>query len=115
MPAAEEAARHANVTGAIIGTATNAAFGDLYPTIVYEREARDARREYFQSHSSSEVGLPRRTRPVPRELVMSLLGGLTTSPHSERLVRAATHYNIALQSWRPGGDVLAVTPLWMAA
>jgi hypothetical protein len=113
--AAEEAARHANTTGALIATATNAAFGDLHPVVVFERRIQDGRREYFQSHVESETGLPRRARPVRRDLVLAFLGGITTSPEKERLVRAATHYNLALRAWRPGGDILAVTPLWMAA
>lgn len=113
--AAEEGARHANMTAAAIGLAMNAVVGTLEPVVVYDRNPIDGRREYHQTHVVPEQGMPRSARWVHSDLVLAVLAGLTASPHSERLHRAATHYNDALERWRPGSESLVVSRLWMAA
>ena len=112
--AAEAAARHANMTAAVIAATVNATVQDFQPVIVYERRPVDGRREFFQSHFQQEVGLPRRTRVVAPPPVLAVLGALTSSDEAERLHRAASHYNRALMSWRSGAETSVVTPLWMA-
>jgi hypothetical protein len=112
--AVEVAARYANVTAATIATVVNATIEDLEPVVVYERLHRGGEREFLQVHVPRESGLPRRARAIRPNLILDVLAKTTSSSETERLSRAALHYNIALRSWRAGHEIDAVAPLWMA-
>jgi hypothetical protein len=102
------------MTAASVAIAMNAVVDTLEPWVIYRELPIEGRREFMQVHALPEQGLPRPVRRIRPDLVLTVLGRLTTSEHNERLHRAATQYNEALKHWRPGRETLAISPLWIA-
>jgi hypothetical protein len=100
----------------IIGVVANAYMGNVEAHIAFEVTDAVDEREYFQAF------LPERPiTVVPGRLidvgaVRSLLGAMVANlePERDRLMRAIAQYQLALQNWTLGSEVLAVASLFMA-
>jgi hypothetical protein len=83
--------------------------------LAYESTDGSTERQYFQNWVVDERGLPRVAREVDPDLMYRLLLAIARMPQEERsrLVRAIVQYTDALQHWKPGSELYALSHLYM--
>jgi hypothetical protein len=93
----------------------NAWHGLLDVHLAYESTDAAIEREFFQNWVVDERGLPRVAREIDPDLMYRLLLAIAGMPHEERsrLVRAIVQYTDALQHWKPGSELYALSHLYM--
>lgn len=98
-----------------IAFASNAWQGLLAVHLAYESTPGARERVFFQNWIQDEAGLPRVARDINPDLAFRLLVAITSlSDHDRsRLMRAVIQYSDALQHWKPGGELYALTHLYM--
>jgi hypothetical protein len=100
---------------AVMAVSTNAAMGDLECELAYECTPNSADREFFQRllpEGPITVIPGRRVDATATALLISAVDAHADAP---RLRRAVGQYSLALEDWRPGREVLALSHLFMAA
>ncbi|MBA3253162.1 MAG: hypothetical protein H0T67_02740 [Burkholderiaceae bacterium] len=83
--------------------------------LAYESSVGSTEREFFQNWVVDERGLPRVAREIDPDLMYRLLFAIQKLPSGDRsrLVRAIVQYTDALQHWRPGSEIYALSHLYM--
>lgn len=99
----------------LIGFAANAWPGRVVPHIAFVSEVGVAERDFFQNFITDEQGLPRPMRLVDPGLAIALIDAMNTvrADWRPRLHRAIGQYTDALDSWKPGHEILALSRLYM--
>jgi hypothetical protein len=98
----------------ILTLSANAAIGDLDVELGFDNTADITERDYFQNYIPLERDIPHPGRIMDVPATVALLKAFGAHPYSERLLRGANQYSIALQSWRLGQETLSLAHLWMA-
>jgi hypothetical protein len=103
-----------------IALTANAAIGDLQPHLAFETTEGIEDRAFFQSTIETERGIPPPGRRVPIEDTVAVLQAVAATGRDNvrdatRLLRAANHYLLALNSWKRHNELLCVSHLFMAA
>jgi hypothetical protein len=98
----------------ILTLSANAAIGELDVELGFDNTADITERDYFQNYIPSERDIPHPGRIIDVPATVALLKAFGAHPDSERLLRGANQYSIALQSWRLGQETLSLAHLWMA-
>jgi hypothetical protein len=109
------AAASANEYVRQLAFAANAWQGLLSVHLAYDSTPGKPRREFFQNWIRDETGLPRVARSVDPDLmyrVLAAVAQLPTRSHA-RVSRAIVQYTDALQHWKPGSEVYALSHLYM--
>lgn len=97
-----------------ITLASNASTEDLLPEIGVEVTPGVTEREFFQQKIDGERPLLRKRRHVRPATVARLLQLTNDHADAERLTRGIAHYHRAVQSSRPGLEIVSTHHLWMA-
>jgi hypothetical protein len=98
----------------VIATTTNAAVTEPEVELAFECTAGSKEREYFQSFLPTESSLLHPAREVDLQATLALLNALKRHDEFDRLLRAISQYNLALQNWKLGHSTMALAHLWMA-
>jgi hypothetical protein len=98
----------------VLTLSANAAIGDPEIELGFDNTAGIMERDYFQSYIPPERDIVHAGRSIDVSATVALLEALGTHTDSERLLRGANQYRIALQSWRLGRETLSLAHLWMA-
>lgn len=98
----------------MLSLASNASIPEPDIELGFDSTSGIAERDYFQSYLSPESGALHVGRHVNNQATVAVLQALTNSPQSERLMRAANQYRLALESWKLGRESLSLAHLWMA-
>jgi hypothetical protein len=99
----------------ILTLSANATIGQPDIELGFDNTEGLAERDYFQNYIPPERDIPHPGRGIDVPATVALLGAIGTHPDSERLLRGANQYELALQSWRLGQETLSLAHLWMAA
>jgi hypothetical protein len=99
---------------ALLTLAANASISDPDIELGFDSTPSVVERAYFQSYLPPESDLLHVGRHVHIPATLAVLKAVTTSPDSERLLRAANQYRLALESWKLGRESLSLAHLWMA-
>ena len=99
----------------ILSLSANASIGEPDIELGFDNTANITERDYFQSYIPPERDIPHPGRGIDVPDTLTLLEAIGAHPHSERLLRGANQYRLALQSWRLGKETLSLAHLWMAA
>jgi hypothetical protein len=99
----------------LIGFAANAWPGRVVPHIAFVSQVGIAERDFFQNFIVDEQGLPRPMRLVDTALAVAIIEALNMvrADWRPRLHRAIAQYTDALDSWKPGHEILALSRLYM--
>ena len=97
-----------------ITLASNATTEDLLPEIGLDLTPGITEREFFQQKIDGEKPLLRKRRHVKPATIAHLMQLTSAHVDAERLTRAIAHYHRAVQSSRPGLEILSTHHLWMA-
>jgi hypothetical protein len=98
----------------IIGLAANAYVDDLNVELAFEVTDGVDAREYFQAFLPELPITVVPGRVIDVGIVRSVLGALIGNPERDRLMRAIAQYQLALQNWTLGSEVLTMASLFMA-
>lgn len=98
----------------VIATCANAAIGEPQVEIAFESTAGAKERDYFQSFVAPEVGVLHSGRFIDVSATLSTLNSLKVNNDIERLLRATSHYSLALRNWKFGHATMSMAHLWMA-
>lgn len=98
----------------MLSLASNASIPEPDIELGFDSSAGVAEREYFQSYLPPEREVLHVGRHVNIPAIAAVLQALTSSTESERLLRAANQYRLALESWKLGRESLSLAHLWMA-
>jgi len=98
----------------VLSLATNASIEEPDIELGFESTPGINQRDYFQSYLPPESGVIHVGRQVNVQTVVAVLKAVSKNPDSERLVRAANQYRLALESWKLGRESLSLAHLWMA-
>lgn len=98
----------------VLSTATNAAVGDLALELCYDITPGQTEHDFFQQFLDEESGLPVNSRRPDVDAFLQLLEAISASPSRDRLFRASNQYQMALQHYFPGHEILALAHLWMS-
>lgn len=93
----------------------NAWQGLISVHLAYDSTAGSRERQFFQNWVVDERGLPRVAREVDPDLMYRLLHAIELLPEREksRFVRSIVQYTDALQYWKPGSELYALSHLYM--
>ena len=97
-----------------ISLTNNAAIADPEIELAFDSTPGVTVRDYFQSFVAQEQPILRQVRRIRIPLTCAVLSSLDRNADSERILRAANQYRLALDSWKVGLDTLCVSHLWMA-
>jgi hypothetical protein len=97
----------------VVALSANASVEDVQPKLAFDNTPAHDPREYFQSFVAQRAGLPPVTRRVDVPATLALITTLAVHPESERLIRAAEQYRLALSHWMRGHESLALMHLFM--
>ena len=109
--------RHNDLAGtvaSILTLAANAGVEQLQVELAFDATPEVNEHEFFQNFLLDETGMPRISRGPDADAFTSLFTKMVESPKRDRLFRAAAQYQIALQHWIPGHEILALAHLYMA-
>jgi hypothetical protein len=98
----------------VLALSANATIGEPEIELGFDNTAGIRERDYFQSYVPPEGDIAYVARSIDVSATIALLGAVDTHPDSERLLRGANQYRIALQTWRLGRETLSIAHLWMA-
>ena len=98
----------------VLSLATNASIEEADVELGFESTPGINERDYFQSYLPPESGVIHVGRHVNVQTVVAVLEAVSKNPDSERLLRAANQYRLALASWKLGRESLSLAHLWMA-
>jgi hypothetical protein len=98
----------------IISFATNAAINAPELELGFESTIGATERDYFQSFVPLETNEVNLSRHINRDATISLMSAHATDPEAERIFRAMSQYQIALDNWRKGQEIFSLAHLWMA-
>jgi hypothetical protein len=98
----------------VLVLSANAAIGEPEIELGFDNTAGITERDYFQSYIPPERDIPHTARSIDVSATVELLRAIDAHPDSERLLRGANQYRIALQSWRLGREAFSLAHLWMA-
>jgi hypothetical protein len=109
------AAASANEYVRQLAFAANAWQGLLSVHLAYDSTPGKRTRQFFQNWIRDEVGLPRVARDVDPNLMLRVLAAIAQLPKKQlgRVSRAIIQYTDALQHWKPGSEVYALSHLYM--
>ncbi len=96
----------------ILSLSANAAIAPLEPEIIFETTPGLDRREHFQRYLAPD-GFAYASRRIDSEAAIALIGAIGVSTEKDRLIRATSQYSEALQTWRGGHELLALSHLFM--
>jgi len=99
---------------AMLSLASNASIPEPDIEIGFDSSAGVAERDYFQSYLPPEREALHVGRHANIPAIAAVLRALASSTESERLLRAANQYRLALESWKLGRESLSLAHLWMA-
>jgi hypothetical protein len=99
----------------ILTLSANAAIGLPDIELGFDNTVGITERDYFQSYIPPERDIPYPGRGIDVPATAELVKAIDAHPSSERLIRGANQYRIALQSWRLGRETFSLAYLWMAA
>jgi hypothetical protein len=116
-PNLREALEHFPATAAalvpFIALSANARVGHPDAHLGFESTPGATEREFFESFLPDETGLPMQGRGVDVEATMAIFRAVGSHRDFERLLRASTHYLLALERWHPRDVALALAHLFM--
>lgn len=98
-----------------IAVSENAAILELRTHLAFDNTSGAAEREFFQSFSPDERGMPRisiRAKPHVTAGVLDCIGKIDARDR-DRVLRACAQYHQALMYWAPGQELLALAHLYM--
>jgi hypothetical protein len=98
----------------ILSLSANASIGEPDIELGFDNTAGLTERDFFQSYIPPERDIPHPGRGIDMPATVALLQAIGAHPHSERLLRGANQYRLALQSWRLGKEALSLAHVWMA-
>ena len=115
QPALDISGAIANDFARQVALAANAWHGLVNLHLVFDSSAGDRERDFVQNWIADEVGLPRQARLVQPDLLARVITAISNVPDEEqgRLRRAIRQYTDALQYWRGGDELYALSHLWM--
>jgi hypothetical protein len=94
--------------------ASNAHVDDLEAEIAFEVTDGVSQREFFQAFLPEQPITVVPGRLIDVAVVRSFVDSLVKHPERERLLRTIGHYQLALEHWTLGSEVLAIGQLFMA-
>lgn len=112
--AMEELSMRASSVSAALAVAMNAGTDGLQVELGIEVTEQDSPRAFFENALLDETGLPRSSRLLKIEPSLAFMRAISEHPRVDRLMRAASQYELALRNWLPGQQVLALAHLYMA-
>jgi hypothetical protein len=98
----------------MISFCVNAYVPPADPVLAYESSPGVTRRRYWQRHVQGRNHELRPTRRIDVDLLFPFLQGAFTSVAAERIGRAVSQYQMALNYWSTRGRPLALAHLYMA-
>jgi hypothetical protein len=98
----------------IIALAGNAAIRKPTMELVYESSPGNHEREYLQAHVPAEGSQLHEARALLPHLALRVIAAILQSAEAERHLRATTQYQLALENWHGGNEILVAAHLWMA-
>lgn len=98
----------------IIATSANAAVGEPQVEVVFESTRGAKERDYFQSYVPPETGVLHTGRLIDLPATLAFLNSLKAHKDADRLLRATSQYNLALENWKFGHATMSLAHLWMA-
>lgn len=99
----------------VLSTATNAAVGDLWMDLCYDSTPGETEHDFFQQIlPADQTTLPSNSRRPDPDAFLALLEAMSNSPKRDRLFRASNQYQMALQHYSPGHEILSLAHLWMS-
>ena len=98
----------------LLSLASNVSIEEPDIEIGFESTPDISRRDYFQNYLPPESSVLRVGRHVNLDTILAVLRAVSNDPDSERLLRAANQYRLALDSWKLGRESLSLAHLWMA-
>jgi len=83
--------------------------------LAYDSSAGLSERQFFQNWIVDERGLPRVAREVDTHLMYRFLAAIASvsAVDRPRILSAVVQYTDALQHWKPGGEIYALSHLYM--
>lgn len=99
----------------LISVANNAAIDTVRPEFAYCADDDVAERDFFQSYIPAEEGIPGVSHRIRNSATVALATAIVKHERTRKLRTATAQYAHALQHWRTGEDLLAVSHLYMAA
>jgi hypothetical protein len=98
----------------ILALSANAAVGEPEIELGFDNTEGLTERDFFQSYVPAERDIPHPGRGIDVSATVALMAAIGAHPDSERLLRGANQYKIALESWRLGRETFSLAHLWMA-
>ena len=98
----------------ILALSANAAVGEPEIELGFDNTEGLTERDFFQSYVPPEPDILHPARGIDVSATLALMAAIGAHTGSERLLRGANQYRIALQSWRLGRETFALAHLWMA-
>jgi hypothetical protein len=95
----------------VLALSANAAIGELDIELGFDNTAGITEREYFQSYIPPEQDILHPGRAIDGPASTALLQAIGAHRDSERLLRGANQYRMALNSWRLGRETLSLAHL----
>lgn len=109
--------RHNDLAGtvaSVLTLASNAGIEQLQVELAFDVTGESNEHEFFQNLILDETGMPRISRGPDSDAFISLFRAMIESPRRDRLFRAASQYQMAVQHWIPGHEILALAHLYIA-
>lgn len=111
---AEAAANTAISFLPLIALAGNAAVRTPTLELAYESSTGNHERDFLQAYLPLEGAQMREARELPPSSAMTVIKAIMQSGDAERLQRAAVQYQLALDNWHAGNEILVMAHLWMS-
>jgi len=98
----------------MISFAVNAYVDMPQKWIAFQNQAALSARQYAQNYVVFETEMPHAVRAIKADLLLPYLEAVIGAAEGERLARAITQYNLALNYWSARGRPLTLAHLYMA-
>jgi len=98
----------------IMALSCNAAIGTPEIEIGYDATAGAKERDFFQNYVPPESEDLYSLRLINVDATLQLISSVSKHDDFKRIFRSIEQYNLALNSWRLGNEILILSHLWMA-
>jgi hypothetical protein len=98
----------------ILAISVNGSISDLETEIVYESTSGLIRRDFLQSFIPDEKPVIHMRRSIDGRAISELIEKLCIQKDLKRIIQAISQYNLALEHWRFGRELLTTAHLYIA-
>lgn len=98
----------------MIALSCNAAIGIPEIEVSYDATTGAKERDYFQNYIPPESEDLYNLRLINVDATLKLISSVSKNLDFKRIFRSIEQYNLALNSWRLGNEILILSHLWMA-